>query len=74
LFHPKKAGKTHALIRRLYPGCRLRDRFRRIEPVANGLRVRWPVSKRVISSCASDADGTLIDRIEAQAWNGAGRY
>jgi hypothetical protein len=38
-----------------------------LEPVANDVLVRWPVSKRVSSSRASDEDATLIDRIEAPA-------
>src|ERR1700693_2716240 len=35
-----------------------------LTPAPNDLLVRWPVSKRVNSSRASDEDPTLIDRIE----------
>ena len=35
-----------------------------LTPAPNDLLVRWPVSKRVNSSRASDEDATLIDRIE----------
>jgi putative SOS response-associated peptidase YedK len=35
-----------------------------LTPASNDLLLRWPVSKRVNSSRASDEDATLIDRIE----------
>ncbi len=38
-----------------------------LKPAANEVLQKWPVSRRVDSSRASDEDGTLIDRIELAA-------
>jgi putative SOS response-associated peptidase YedK len=34
-----------------------------LKPASENMLQRWPVSKRVNSSCASDDDPTLIDKI-----------
>jgi putative SOS response-associated peptidase YedK len=43
-----------------------------LKPVANDVLQRWPVSKRVNSSRASDDDATLIDPLPTIAGAAAG--
>jgi len=63
-------GTNHQGVRRASRLTRRRTRFslsvasRMLKPTPNDLLQRWPVSKRVNSSRASDDDPTLIEEID----------